>query len=349
MAGPAPGAAATTLAERLRVQSRECSRLGSELYAGLLARAAEDVEVGGPVRDLLDGHQDDPACSALALRLMGAVHRLVLEGELPDLAGRYGDSQADPIATWRAFSAALATQAEALRRLIERPVQTNEVGRCAALLPGFLAVAESTGLPLRLLELGSSAGLNLRWDRYRYEAAGFGFGPTDSPLTIAFGLAGEPPPASAAAIVERRGCDPSPIDPVSEQGRLTLLSYVWAGQPVRAARTRAALELAASAPAPIDPASATEWLPGRLVEEKRGIATVVFHSIVMQYLPEEEREAIAALIRDAGDRAGELAPLAWLRMEPAGKRADIRLTIWPGGEERRIARAGYHGDPVELL
>lgn len=343
---PAPVAA---LAKRLRFQSEECSRLGSELYADLLARAAADVEEGGPAWEVLRGHEGDPGGSALALRLMGAIHRLVLEGELPALAARYSEPRPDPAAVWRAFSAALADRAEDLRRLVELPVQTNEVGRCAALLPGFLVVAEQTGMPLRLLELGASAGLNLRWDRYRYRAPGFEWGPRESPLTIAFDLVGESPPATVAAVVERRGCDPAPVDPLSEEGRLTLLSYVWADQSQRAGRTRSALELAATTPAPVDGASAPEWVAERLREKRFGVVTVVFHSIVMQYLPQVERDAVAGLMRGAGSEASKAAPLAWLRMEPAGERADVWLRTWPGGEERHLARAGYHGDPVELL
>jgi hypothetical protein len=76
---------------------------------------------------------------------------------------------------------------------------------------------------------------------------------------------------------------------------------------------------------------------------------VVFHSIVMQYLEVEERDALAALIRGAGEAAGAAAPLAWLRMEPAGERADVRLSVWPDGEELHLARVGYHGNPVELM
>lgn len=77
----------------------------------------------------------------------------------------------DAVDPWPAFVAALDEHLDELRLLIERPVQTNEPGRCAALLGGFLEVARRTGLRLRLLEIGSSAGLNLRFDSYRYDSA----------------------------------------------------------------------------------------------------------------------------------------------------------------------------------
>jgi hypothetical protein len=340
--------AVAILAEVLRVQAGHCSRLGSSLYATLLDRAAEDVEAGGPAWGVLQGHENDPAGSVLAIRLMGAVHRLVLEGRAPDLEARYRDLGADPDATWRVFRDTLAANREALRRGIDRPVQTNEVGRCAALLPGFLTIAAETRMPLHLLEVGASAGLNLRWDRYRYEAGEFSWGPP-SPLRIAFELSGEMPPAQSVAISERRGCDAAPIDPTTEDGRLTLLSYLWADQIERRERMLAALDVVGDVPATVERSSAASWITTQLAQESRGQATVVFHSIVMQYLAEEEREAFEAAIQGAGGRATAEAPLAWLRMEPAGDHADVRLTTWPGGEERHIARSGYHGTPVELI
>jgi hypothetical protein len=36
-------------------------------------------------------------------------------------------------------------------------------------------------------------------------------------------------------------------------------------------------------------------------------------------------------------------------MERGSDEADVRLTVWPGGAERLIARAGYHGPPVRWL
>jgi hypothetical protein len=158
-----------TLMRRLADQGRWCGLLGSPLYEHLLARAVADVEAGGPVSAVLAGHEHDAEDSALALRLMGAVHRVVLEGRAPELARHYPSAggAAGIAAAWEAFRATVDRERDALRELVERPVQTNEVARCAALLGGFLAVADATRLPLRLLELGASAGLHLRFDRYR--------------------------------------------------------------------------------------------------------------------------------------------------------------------------------------
>ena len=69
----------------------------------------------------------------------------------------------------------------------------------------------------------------------------------------------------------------------------------------------------------------------------------------MQYLSEGEREEPSAgsSARRARGRA-EGTPLAWLRMEPDGTGPPCGSTTWPGGEDRLLARAGYHGTPVEL-
>lgn len=324
------------LAARLRYQAGHCAHLGSDLYAFLLEQAAADVEADGPVARLLAGHEDDPADSMLALRMMGAVHRRVLEGHHPEL-GR----------DWRAFRQAIARDLGPLRRLLDQPVQTNEVGRCAALLPGFLAIA-ATEMPLRLLEVGASAGLNLRWDRYRYEADGFAWGDPDSSVRLDFRLEGAAPQPVEVEIAERRGCDLSPVDPRREEGRLTLLSYVWADQMGRLARLRAALEASDDLPVEVERAGAVEWIATQLAERSEGVATVVFHSVVIQYLAVGEREELVRRLSAAGERADDAAPLAWLRMEPGGKQAEIRLTLWPSGEELLLGRAGYHGDPVVL-
>lgn len=339
------------IAAQLQWQANACRMIGSELYAGLLERAVADVEEGGPAWEILRGHEDDPRFSVLGLRLMGAVNRLVLTGREPGLAAAYGDGR-DVARTWELLRDVLRRDAAELRESLDRPVQTNEAGRCAALIFGFLAVAAETALPLRLLEVGASAGLNLRWDHYRYEANGFSWGPRDSPVRLEFELDGKPPPQGLPATLEigdRRGCDTSPIDATTDEGQLTLLTFIWPDQAERIERMKAALTVAPQVPVALERESAAAWATRVLAEPAPGQATVIYHSIVSQYLSDGERSSLFETIRDAGDRASAEAPLAWLRMEPADDRANLELTLWPGGEDRHLARVGYHGDPVELL
>jgi hypothetical protein len=336
------------IAAQLQWQADACRMIGSELYAGLLERAAADIGERGPAWDILRGHEDDPRFSVLGLRLMGAVNRLVLTGREQALAEAYAGR--DVSRAWERLHETLGRNAAELRDSLDRPVQTNEVGRCAALLFGFLAVSAETGLPLRLLEVGASAGLNLRWDRYAYAADRFSWGAGESPLQLQFELEGEPPELPRSVeIASRRGCDAAPIDPTSAEGRLTLLTFIWPDQSERIARMHAALEIAAEKEVAIDREPAAPWAQRMLSERVPGQATVSYHSIVSQYLGDGERVALIDGIAEAGARATADAPLAWLRMEPADDRANLDLTIWPGGEERRLARVGYHGTPVELL
>lgn len=338
------GTAEDAIAGQLRWQAEMCGKIGSPLYADLLERAAEDVEAGGPVVEPLRGHEDDPQLSVLGLRLMGAVNRLVLAGREPVLA------DGDPARAWEALRDVISRNGTELHDLVDLPVQTNEVGRCNALLFGFVAVAAATDLPLRLLEVGASSGLNLRWDRYRYTTGDFSWGPTGSPVGLEFELEGElptfPPTVEVGA---RHGCDASPIDPTTEEGRLTLLAYIWPDQAERIARMQAALKVASELPVEVDREPAAPWTKRMLSEPAPGQATVLYHSIVMQYLSDRERGVFSDVVQAAGERATKEAPLAWLRMEPGGERADVHLTTWPGGETRHLARVGYHGSPVELL
>lgn len=341
------------VATRLREQAIGCDLGNSPLYEHLLNRSAEDVEAGGPVWAVLRGRADDPAGSALSLRFMAAVHRLVLEGGAPKLAALYPSvgGTGDPEGAWPAFRSTMEIEGDALSRLIELPCQTNEVGRSAALLGGFLLVARETGLPLRLLELGACAGLNLRWDHYRYEGAGAAWGDAQSPVRLLDMFESPVPPLDGhPVVIERRGCDLSPLDPGNELDRLRLRSSIWADQVDRFRTLDGALEVAGRVPAEVDRGSAPDWLEEQLTHPSTGTATVVFHSVLLQYLSDRERDRLIGTLQAKGQSADSRSPLAWLRMEPKDWRRRephrVRLTTWPGGEERVLARSGAHGRPV---
>jgi hypothetical protein len=339
--------------EYLRLQGQMCGKLGSPFYEALLTRAADDVTAGGPIAAVFDGYPHAPILSAMALRLMGAVHRAVLEGRAPVLAERYpsvgGDG--DGARAWPDFREFVADGLSAMRReIVERSVQTNEVGRTAALVCGFLPFAGATRLPLRCLEVGTSAGLNLRWDHFRYEAPDASWGDPTSPVVLRDRwIAGGLPFDVAATVAERAGCDPNPLDPTTDEGRTTLLSFVWPDQADRLALVRAACDVARRVPAAVEQANGADWLAARLATPTPGLATVVYHSIAIQYFDEASRDRAMAAIADAGRRATRDAPLAWIRMEPGGEQAEVRSTVWPGGEERLVATTGFHGAGVRYL
>jgi hypothetical protein len=340
------------MAAELRFEADWCDALGSPLYATLLIRAADDAVAGGPVWDVLEGRERDRRFSALALRFLAAVHRLVLQGRAPALGRHYPSAggDGDAAAAWRPFLQTVRRNRDELRELVRLTCQTNEIGRSAALLGGFLLVARETGVPLRVLEVGASAGLNLRWDHFRYEAGRRGWGDRRSPVRIRGAYRGGTPPFDVAAeVIERRGCDLAPIDATEEEGRLRLLSSIWATQPERMDALAAAVEVARRVPAVVDRASAAGWLRRRLARPAPGVATVVFHSIVLQYLTPAARRGVVAAITEAGAHATVKAPLAWLTMEPGPEETDVKLTTWPGGVTRVIARSSYHGRPVTWL
>jgi hypothetical protein len=347
---------------RASLQIQRDLKATSPMYKVLLGATYDDVERDGPCADVLAQAPPDvdPIFEVMPLRFLAGIHRIVLDGRAPELAvcypsmgGRFDPDHPGDIA--ERFLQTVAEHREELVAALGRGLQTNEVGRCAALLLGFLAVAGESGLPLRVLELGASAGLNLRWDRYRYEggAGGEAWGDPASPLRFD-GVYVEPLPHIDvdAAVVERAGCDRHPIDATTADGALTLRSFVWPDHLDRLAALDAALEIAPSVPVSVDQADAGEWAEAQLARHRPGVVTVVYHSIVWQYLSAEKRAHVQEAIERAGATATHDAPVAWLRMEPGRdptKSAEVRVTRWPDHLERVVARTGYHGRPVRSV
>jgi hypothetical protein len=335
------------VASAFRFQAQGCRDTGSALYAQLLDAAAEDTERGGVVAQLVADWSGHPVLDALGLRLLGGIHRMVLAGSAPRLAPYYPSvgGVADAAALWPELVALMEERFEEVRAALRERVQTNEVARAAALLPGFLRIAARTGLQLRLLELGSSAGLLQFADRYRYELGPHRWGSEASRVKIRAEWDGPAPDLAAKLeVASRLGCDPNPLEIGDPAVALRLQSFVWPEQLERMALLRAAIGFAQGARPRIEPIGAARFLARELAEPVRGVATVVFHSVVWWYIPEAERAEIVRLVEEAGARAAADAPLAWLRLEGATTReAEIRLSLWPGGADGLLGTAHYHG------
>jgi hypothetical protein len=329
--------------EALHIQRQAAVTLGSPMYAELIDGLRINFEAGGIVHQLLADRQRSVR-DAVVLRLLGGLHRLVLDGHVPQLAAHYPSVGGTPGPTLTADAlGTLESHRSEIRAALDRQVQTNEVGRSAVLAGGFAEVARRTGKPLALRELGSSAGLNLRWDRYGYDTGSTSMGDLASSLVFGPETWAAPPALHPVTVVDRLGSDIAPLDVNSPEARQTLLSFVWPDMALRFNRLRAALDIAAAMPVSIATADAADWLAEVLPNRPDNATTVVFHSIVWQYLPPESQIRVRDLLQEHGAAATPDRPLAWLRMEPAGPVAALRLTMWPPGTDEQLATATYHG------
>lgn len=346
-----------SLVQALQLQSGVCERMGSPFSATVGRIIAADMAAGGVFATLAEPWAGRDVRSlfedAVALRFMGGMHYLALCGAAPDLAAEYppAKAEADPQRLAHLVSAAARAQQPALAAFLASPPQTNEVNRSVCLIGGFLSVARRAGLPLRCLEIGASAGLNLNWDRFRYDLEGKGaWGNPASPVRLGAEWEGSAPPFEVqTTVAERRGCDQSPIDVGDPAQALRLKSYVWPDQTERMVRLEGAIALARLYPPRVEAADAAAWTRTH-AHGVSGTASVLYHSVVWQYLPVQTQTEIAAAVRAAGESATAAAPFAWLRMEPnpadLAAPMDVRLTYWPGGDERLLARVHPHGAKV---
>lgn len=324
------------------------------MYGDLFELVARDVEAGGAFATILSGHEDAPSRDAVPLRLLGGLHRLVLDGRAARLRRWYPSAGGswDAGLAWPEILDTAAGHADTLRAALGQPPQTNEVGRSAALIGGLLRINES-GLPIRLFEIGASAGLNLRADQYCYRFAGSQWGPADAPVTIDDAWRGALPPGRGVRIVERRGYDIAPIDVAGADGEMTVLSFVWPDQGARLARLRGAIEVARRVPARLERQTAATAVAGLRLAD--GALTVLWHSITWQYLSADERAAVRAEVDALGAQADARSPFAHLTMEPTrdGPRAPIRFKVrarsWPDGDLHVLGECHPHGPPVHWL
>ncbi|MFL5283618.1 MAG: DUF2332 domain-containing protein [Rhodopila sp.] len=348
------------LINAFRTQSRACESLGSQFMAALLQEAASEFERSGSIGGLLRSWPGDPVADAVPLRLAAALHALVLSGHAPELAKIYpAADQSEPAAdVWRAAMAAIAAQRSVVATFLDSPPQTNEVGRSAVLLGGFLEIARATaGRPMRILEIGASAGLIQIWDHYRYHLGGTAqWGPPESPVVVEAAWSGPPPPLDASiAIAERVASDSAPVDLDDPEACLRLRAYVWADQSARMALLDAAMALARQLRVHVKKAEAGGWVADHLGQPAAGRTTVLYHSIAWEYFPDETKTRITGALAQVGQRGTAESPLAWLRLEPpagsgpGGGEPELRLTLWPGGQDQRLATAHTHGPPVTWI
>jgi hypothetical protein len=285
----------------------------------------------------------------LPLRSAGALHGLHLSGAAPELAPIYADAPADDRAI---IGEVLSRHEPALLPWLEGPPQTNEAGRSSNFIAAMLWLA-GRGLPPRFecLEIGSSAGINLMIDRYRYDLGGVVTGPDDAAMRFAPEWRGPPPPDERIEIASVKGCDVAPLDLTDPAQALRLKAYIWPEHTVRFERLEAAIAEARRRKPDLVRIRAADFVEQQLaLPQAEGTTRVLMHSIVWQYLPEEEQRRITGAMQAAGRNATAGRALAWMALE--GNRTllnhGLTLRYWPGGAEPLlIAAAHAHGAWIE--
>jgi hypothetical protein len=303
--------AEVALAEAFRLFAAGAARDGAVTYAAICNSVAEDAE-------LLELAAEAAPAQRRPNLLLAAVHYLLLGGAGGALAGHY-DTVAPPGAASPTPASDLAAdfksfclehRHELLELIARRSTQTNEVGRCAALLPALCTIA-AAGETISLLDLGTSAGLNLLFDQYGYlyrqrdGTAQLRAGDPVSAVTLECqvrtrleGL----PPLDAPSVAGRVGLDAHPIDPTSDDGARWLLACLWPDNLPRFTRFQAALQIARSTS--LRPTIVT----GDIVDDlgtaaaatSPGNPLVVFHSWVAAYLTEERQGELVEAVRLLG-------------------------------------------------
>lgn len=321
--------------------------LGSPFVAAVLEAGARQLARGRRTWALFEEWPDDHASAALALRFNAALHALARKGEPRSLAALY---RGEHLGFDAAIGTALDKHDDFIAAWMSHPTQTNEVARSAAIFAGLKVLADQFGLPFELLELGSSAGLNLNLAQYSFDLGGVEAGTPGSPVRIAPLWRGGSPPDRPVEIVSARGVDLAPMDPRDELTRERLLSYVWADQAARTRRLEQALVLAHDNPPLVEQADAASWLAQRLAEpQESGICRVVFHSMVRQYFSPEERRNLTGSLARARDLASTQRPLAWLSFEWSRNRDAVQLVCatWPDAGMRHLATCHPYGDWID--
>lgn len=235
--------------------------------------------------------------------------------------------------------------AELEHALRTRRTQTNETGRCAALLPVLATLPQ----PLALLEVGASAGLTLLPDRYGYDYAGHRLEPPspEAPVLTCHPHGPVPLPAHQPRVTWRAGIDPHPLDVDDAADTDWLRALVWPGQPERSRRLEAALAVARRDPPPVHRGDLVDDLVPLARTAPPEATLVVLHTAVLPYVRPARRRAFAATVRELGACwiANETPAVLDGITEAPNDGADFVLTR----DGRPLAQVDGHGSWIRWL
>ena len=293
----------------------------------------------------LEAHGESPIYEQWALEVAGSPQVLALVEELPvpkrqpnlvlAAARSTGLREGMDPTTW------LIDHWPSVRAVaLVRSTQTNEPGRCCALVAALAGIRE----PVALLEVGASAGLCLFPDRYRYrfraeDGRVSEIGPDSAVVLGCDWLGDAPPPETVPRVAWRAGVDVNPLDATDDADAAWLEQLVWPEQEHRRTRLRAAIAQLREAPPLLVRSDAVEGLDAAAALAPPEVRLVVVHSAVLAYLPQAARDAFVAAVRrlDA----------IWISLEGPRVLPEIAARL-PGVEAGRDFIVARDGVPVGL-
>jgi len=318
------------------------------LYAHLCRRVADDHDLLGLAETVPEGRQ--------APHLLLAAVQYLLDRDGDHRLARYYPSLTDDPRgpgdeCYRAFREFCLDNADALRSLLSsRRTQTNSVRRSAVLYPAIAHVAARTDGPLALVELGPSAGLNLLFDRYRYDYDGRVVGNPESPVTIESEVrGGDPPlPDSPPDIHSRVGIDLNPLDVADAVGQDPtsgqrpprsddadwLRALIWPGHTERRELFDGAIQVASAEPPRLIEGDLLDDLPAVLDDIPDDVPVCVFNTLVLYQVPESVCADLDATLRA---RTVE-RPLHWLTGAPELSGRESVTLDWVRREAGEVCR-----------
>ena len=339
------------LAESFRYYSNTVYSGRSELYVNLAMRVAEDI-------DLLKIAAQGSEKNALPNLFFASIHLLLLKGEKHQLAAFYpslNDTTRHYDYVYPYFRSFVLEHELEIRDLLStRSVQTNEVARCAILVPAFELVAQQArGRALAMIEIGSSAGLTLLWDHYHYQyGRNLQCGPPNSPVQIECELRGaiKPPvPDEFPKIKSRQGIDLNPLDLRDPESILWLRALVWPEHQRRAEQLERAVEIARDHPPKMTRGDALELLPKMMDGVEADAQLCVYHSFTLSLANKGPREKLESILTQVSRKR----EVFWVSFEWA-RNTEIPLLEMSKFEKmvktgKKLAMAQAHGEWLEWL
>ncbi|MBT2680116.1 DUF2332 domain-containing protein [Bacillus sp. ISL-35] len=275
----------------------------SPLYEFLSLKIAEDWEM----LELANKAKDGQPVPNL---LFGAVHYLLMKGYEHPLAEFYPSLTNHPRSSDEAFTAFVdfcREFTEEMTEIIEsKIVQTNEVRRCSYLYPVFSHIFKKVQKPLALIEIGSSAGLQLFLDQYSYSyGSGQIFGKPDSPVHLISKIKGQNNIFSEMDIPEvktRIGIDLHINDVKNTEDYLWLKALIWPEHHERRKLFEKAANFVANQSLRLIEGDGVELLKSLDAEIPDEQVICVFHTHVANQMPDTTKKKLLDQVKQIGDR-----------------------------------------------